>query len=480
MLFPSPVFLFAFLPAVLLAHAAVPERCRNAVLLAASLLFYAWGEPALFPVMLLSILGNWLAGLWLGATRRPRLVLGLAVAANLGLLGVFKYADFVIGAVDEFGAGLVPFALPLPLGISFFTFHAVSYLVDVQRGTNKPQLGLGHFALYMSFFPQLIAGPIIRYHDVADQLARRTIPASLFASGVERFILGFAQKVLLANPLGAVVDQAFGLPDGELGAAAAWAGLLAYTGQVFFDFSGYSSMAIGLGRMAGFRFLENFNYPYAARSIQEFWRRWHISLSNWFRDYLYVPLGGNRNGRARTYANLALVFALCGLWHGANWTFLVWGLLHGSFLILERAGFAAVLQRWPVPVRHLYVLLVVMLAWVFFRAGTLAQAGAYLAALGGADGWRWATAQPWLDNQVLLVAACGMVGSTPLLARAAGDWRMRLAQVSGHGTALGPVFEPGEPGLLRWARLIALPVLFLLSLSAVASGTYNPFLYFRF
>lgn len=481
MVFPSPVFLFAFLPVVLALHALVPRAWRNHLLLFASLVFYGWGEALNGWVLLCSILGNWSIGLWLGRTDRRRLVLAIGIAANLAVLGVFKYLDFLVGIANDLGAG--PWALPgvrLPLGISFFTFHALSYLIDVYRGINPPQLGLGRFALYIAFFPQLIAGPIIRYHDVADQLDRREVGPELFASGVERFVLGLAKKVLIANPLGLVADQAFAVPPGGLPGAPAWIALICYAGQIYFDFSGYSDMAIGLGRMAGFRFLENFNYPYTAQSIQDFWRRWHISLSNWFRDYLYIPLGGNRVPAARVYANLCIVFLLCGLWHGASLNFVIWGLIHGAFLAIERAGFGRILACLPRPLRHLYVMAVVMLGWVFFRADGLPAALGYLSSLGGVHGWHWVGVSYITDGQSWVALGCGIVGATPILARLASDWRMRRAQYSGRGNARAALVEADEGGLLRLGRLVVMAALFVLVAAFVAAGTYNPFIYFRF
>jgi alginate O-acetyltransferase complex protein AlgI len=481
MVFPSPVFLFAFLPVVLALHVVVPRAWRNHLLLLASLVFYGWGEALNGWVLLLSILGNWAIGLWLGRTGHRRLALTVGVIGNLAVLAFFKYLDFLVGIANELGAG--PWPLPgvrLPLGISFFTFHALSYLIDVYRGINPPQLGLGRFALYIAFFPQLIAGPIIRYHDVADQLDRREVDAELFASGVERFVLGLAKKVLIANPLGLVADQAFGVPPGGLPGAPAWVGLICYTGQIYFDFSGYSDMAIGLGRMVGFRFLENFNYPYAAQSIQDFWRRWHISLSNWFRDYLYIPLGGSRVAPGRVYANLGIVFLLCGLWHGASVNFVVWGLIHGGFLVVERAGFGRILARLPRPLRHLYVMSVVMLGWVFFRAEGLPAALGYLSSLGGAQGWHWIGVSYITDGLTWIALAAAAVGATPVLARLASDWRMRRAQYSGRGNALAAVFETDEGAAIRLARLVAIGALFVLAVAFVAAGTYNPFIYFRF
>ena len=353
MVFASPLFLFLFLPATIAAYFALPPRFRNAVLFVASLAFYAWGEARYVPLVLGSVAFNWWMGTRIadasdGASRKRRLA--VAVAGNLAALAVFKYANFAVANIDAiapiFGlSGIALAAIPLPLGISFFTFHAISYVVDVYKRTATAQRNVRDFALYILLFPQLIAGPIIRYRDIAAQLRAREANMSEFAYGVRRFVLGLGKKLLIANTLGQTADAIFALPAGQVGAALAWLGLACYTLQIYFDFSGYSDMAIGLMRMFGFRILENFNYPYVARSIREFWRRWHISLSNWFRDYLYVPLGGNRRGARRAYANLVIVFLLCGLWHGASWPFVLWGAWHGVVLVIERAGFGRLLSR---------------------------------------------------------------------------------------------------------------------------------------
>ena len=345
MVFSSTIFLFFFLPLTLLAYFVVGPRGRNLILLAASLLFYAWGETVYLLVMLFSIAANYLFGLLIDRARergsRGGTAFALAVATNLGLLGFFKYANFFVDNLNQVlpVLGLAPMDIGrvhLPIGISFFTFQALSYIIDLYRNETAVQRSLLNFALYKALFPQLIAGPIVRYRDVAREIEQRTVSLDDFASGVQRFIIGLGKKVLIANVMGRAADTIFATPAETLPATLAWTGSIAFMLQIYFDFSGYSDMAIGLGRMFGFHFLENFNYPYIARSVREFWRRWHISLSTWFRDYLYIPLGGNRHGPVRTGANLLLVFLLCGLWHGASWTFLIWGVYHGIFLVLER------------------------------------------------------------------------------------------------------------------------------------------------
>jgi alginate O-acetyltransferase complex protein AlgI len=398
------------------------------------------------------------------------------------VLGVFKYANFFADNVNTLflALGVDPLVVPrvlLPIGISFYTFHAISYIVDVYRGDAVAQKSPVHAALYLLLFPQLIAGPIIRYRDLADQLARRLVTSGDFAYGVRRFVIGLGKKVLVANVVAGPADQIFAMPFAQLSAGHAWLGLVCYTLQIYFDFSGYSDMAIGLGRMLGFRFPENFRWPYVARSVQKFWRRWHISLSTWFRDYLYVPLGGNRVSPARMYGNLVTVFFLCGLWHGASWNFVIWGVWHGTFLVIERVAsnrrgrrerganqpFSASSASFAVALRHLYTLAVVMIGWVFFRAETLAGAVAFLEALAGLSPALPAplTVQWYLTNDVLLALAAGAIGSTPWLPALAA----RLERV---------------PFPARFVEPIALMAVLVVSLMHVAARTYSPFIYFRF
>ena len=470
MVFASPIFLFLFLPLTLAAYFAFPRGWRNGVLLVASLAFYAWGEAPYLLLVLGSVAFNFTIGAAIGKSdglvRKRWLVLG--IVGNLAALAIFKYSNFAVANVNALAPilAITPIALaaiPLPLGISFFTFHAISYVVDVYKGNAHAERNLARFALYILLFPQLIAGPIIRWRDIASQLPQREQRIADFAYGVRRFVLGLGKKVLIANTLGAVADRVFALPAGELTTPLAWLGLVCYTLQIYFDFSGYSDMAIGLMRMFGFRILENFNYPYIARSIREFWRRWHISLSNWFRDYLYIPLGGNQRGERRAYANLVIVFLLCGLWHGASWPFVLWGAWHGMFLVMERAGLDRVVHRLG-PLSHLYALLAVMGGWVLFRCETLTGAIAYYAALLG-QGQAGAGRHPlleFLDPFVAFTLVVGIVFATPL-ARAIGAWRDR------HAGALVLGLD------VAW-----LTGVFVLATAFLAAGTYNPFIYFRF
>jgi alginate O-acetyltransferase complex protein AlgI len=487
-LFTEPTFLFLFLPILLALYFIKGSREHgtygNWLLLVASVIFYAKGGGAFTWLMLGSIAFNyWMAIAVNRAQGTPAASrrLACAVAVNLVVLGVFKYANFFADNVNALlpTLGVPPVVVPrvlLPIGISFFTFHAISYVVDVYRRDATAQKSPVHAALYLLLFPQLIAGPIIRYRDLADQLARRVVTLDDFAGGVQRFIIGLSKKVLIANIVAGPADKIFSMPFAELSPAHAWLGVVCYTLQIYFDFSGYSDMAIGLGRMFGFRFPENFRWPYIADSVQAFWRRWHISLSTWFRDYLYIPLGGNRVSVARRYVNLVIVFFLCGLWHGASWNFVIWGLWHGSFLVLERVtsnrrdrGTRAVgsgVLAWPIwP--HVYTLVVVMIGWVFFRADTLPGAIVFLKAMAGAT-----TAAPtaytvswYLTPELWLALVAGAIGSTPWVPALAGQMAARR-----------PAAAWGV-SLLSSATLTALLVA---SIMHVAARTYNPFIYFRF
>ncbi|MGE3803826.1 MAG: MBOAT family protein, partial [Gemmataceae bacterium] len=414
--------------------------------------------------------------------RARRGLLVLALFINLGMLAFFKYAGFCVEQLNALltACGLEPLYLRtphLPIGISFFTFQALSYVIDVYRGVVTPQRNPLHFGLYLSLFPQLIAGPIVRYRDVAAQIAARVVTREGFALGVQRFIIGLGKKMLLANTLAAAADRAFATPPGDLSLAAAWLGLFCYSLQIYFDFSGYSDMAIGLGKMFGFDFLENFNYSYVARSITEFWRRWHLSLSSWFRDYLYVPLGGNRQGTRRTYANLMIVFLLCGLWHGASWTFVAWGAYHGLFLVLERLGLGRRLEQVGLPVQHAYTLLVVMAGWVLFRADTLALAMSYFEALLGLGaGGLWSPlVLEHCTLETLLVLLIAVPGATPVLPTLRA-WAARHFESWREQERLAWPLEIAYHGL----GTLGLGTVFALSACSLAGGTYNPFIYFRF
>jgi alginate O-acetyltransferase complex protein AlgI len=484
LLFTEPTFLFLFLPVLLALYFAPLSRTHGAygnwLLLVASVVFYATGGGSFTWLMLASIAFNyWMAIAVDRVHGQPaaRRRLALVVGVNLVVLAVFKYANFFVDNVNTLFLVLSarPLIVPrvlLPIGISFFTFHAISYVVDVYRRDATAQKSPVHAALYLLLFPQLIAGPIIRYRDIADQLACRTVTLDDFAYGVRRFVIGLSKKVLVANVVAGPADKIFAMPPAQLSAAHAWLGIVCYTIQIYFDFSGYSDMAIGLGRMFGFRFPENFRWPYIASSVQEFWRRWHISLSTWFRDYLYIPLGGNRVPPSRRYRNLVMVFFLCGLWHGASWNFVVWGLWHGAFLVVERfihdrrrqAHFPTLLS----PLTHAYTLLVVIIGWVFFRADTLAYAAEFLNAMAGLGRARPTAFPPafYLTPELWLALIAGVIGSMP--------WVPALS------TRVERDPDPARRTPIQALSAAALVALLVASILQMAARTYNPFIYFRF
>lgn len=468
MVFSSLLFLFYFLPPVLALYYLAPRQLKNLVLLIASLIFYAWGEPVYIVLMLFSAAVDYSHGLLIERWRhRPltaRWFVLSSVLVNLGLLGFFKYAGFFMENINAlFHTGFDPLDLPLPIGISFYTFQTMSYTIDVYRGSAPVQRNFVSFAAYVSLFPQLIAGPIVRYKTIAHQLSGRRESIDLFAQGIKRFVVGLGKKVLLANNIGMLWAEIQTIPAAELPVLTAWLGLVAFGFQIYFDFSGYSDMAIGLGRMLGFTFQENFNYPYIARSITEFWRRWHISLGTWFRDYVYIPLGGNRLGLAGQYRNLLLVWLLTGFWHGASWNFVLWGLWFAVLLACEKAGMLRLLERLPRAVGHLYVIGAALLGWLLFVAADLPDGPmAWLKVLFGL------ASNPLYDARLLwhlagngtLLAALTL-GSTPLPSRAAQLFSQRWRA----GAAAAPAFY----------------LLLLLAVTAyLVDASYNPFLYFRF
>jgi alginate O-acetyltransferase complex protein AlgI len=468
MLFSSAIFLFLFLPLFLIGYHALAfwlptafkQRMNwlNAFLLAASLLFYAWGEGPVVLILLLSVSINFGAGLLIERGHR-KLGLYISLIGSLLLLVYFKYSNFLAGLV---GVSMAP--ISLPIGISFYTFQGISYNLDVYWGRIKANRNFLNFGAYVAMFPHQIAGPIVRYADIAPELNNRTVTLEHFGTGAERFIIGLAKKILIANTFASLADTVFNAPTVSITPGAAWLGAVAYSFQIYFDFSGYSDMAIGLGKMIGFDFKENFNYPYIARSIQDFWRRWHISLSSWFRDYLYIPLGGNRLGEAKTYRNLLIVFTVTGLWHGASWNFIIWGLYHGLFLMLERAGLGKRLEKTPALFTHAYTLLVVLVGWVFFRAADLPSALLFLQKMIG------------LGPSSTLVAY-----SLPYFITPENVFTLLLGIVF-----LGPVYHQLhkslniQKGLPSVAYSLGLFGLFILSVMYLAANTYNPFIYFRF
>jgi alginate O-acetyltransferase complex protein AlgI len=480
--FTEPFFLFVFLPCTLLAYWAVPARWRNFVLLISSIAFYAIGQQSDVLVLLASIGVNAAAGFVLATSRsamaRSAVVIA-GIVGNLGILAWFKYSGFLTANLDaiieRFGwGGLAIPAVALPVGISFFTFQAMSYLIDVKRGDARSARNPFDLALYIALFPQLVAGPIVRFSTIAEQIRERRVTPEDVEAGARRFIVGLAKKVLVANSVAGSVDQIFGLPPEQLSSSLVWTASLLYTLQIYFDFSGYSDMAIGLGRIFGFRFEENFNYPYVSRSITDFWRRWHISLSTWFRDYLYIPLGGNRRGAFRTYVNLAIVFLLCGLWHGASWLFVAWGAYQGAFLIVERVGLGRLLERTPRIVQHAYAMAVVVVGWTIFRVATGPnQSADEVSLLSTCLGAMLGLHHPEIDRSVfefvepmsVIAAGCGILGSMPVV-----PWAARLTERrSGRLSAIA-----------RSAAVLACAILLILSVMSVASGAYNPFIYFQF
>lgn len=463
MVFSSIKFLWVFLPVTVIASACVrPLKLKNLLLLIASLIFYAWGNPVHLPLLIVSILINYAAGRLIdpaeGARRKAYLVLALVL--NLGLLGYFKYTMFALRILDR----LLPVSLPqvevaLPIGISFFTFQSLSYVIDLYRGQIGVQKNPLDLALYISFFPQLIAGPIVKYREVELALKERSVSLEDFASGFRRFLYGLGKKVLIANQVAMAADTVF---DAAVLPALpyAWLGALSYTLQIYYDFSGYSDMAIGLGRMFGFHFNENFDYPYTADSVRHFWRRWHISLSTWFRDYLYIPLGGSRHGTLRTYRNLLIVFALTGLWHGAAFTFVFWGLWHGAFLLAERAGLEKVIARCG-PLKYVYTMLVVVCGWVFFRAGSFFKALSFLSCMfvPAASGAEYAFMMP---PPVVVAFCAGLLGI-------GGFQRLIRAGKLKAGRLAGSLAEAA-----------CLLVVLMLCILLLTADTYNPFIYYRF
>lgn len=466
MVFSSTIFLCVYLPLVLLGYYICPKKGKNLFLLIVSLIFYAWGEPKYVFLMIFSILVNYVFGLLMDKHRenkkRLKLMLVISVIIDLGLLSVFKYTDFIITNINSvFGADFDLLNIALPIGISFYTFQAMSYTIDVYRDDVRVQRNLIDFGMYITMFPQLIAGPIVRYSDVQDQLAERNVTAADFSEGIMRFVVGLGKKVLLANQMGAVWTQIYAL-GGDISALMAWTGAAAYTFQIYFDFSGYSDMAIGLGRMFGFKFPENFRYPYESVSITDFWRRWHITLSTWFKEYLYIPLGGNRRGLARQALNLLIVWTLTGFWHGAGWNFVMWGLYYFAILFIEKLFLLKALDKLPRLFRHAYALLLIVIGWVIFASDDVSVMLPYLGSMFGANG-----ALGGMDVYTLLTRAALMV----ICCVASTELPRRLFV-----TAAGKMNEKAAFTVksVLTLTLLALSVVFLIG------DSYNPFLYFRF
>lgn len=472
MVFSSATFLFLFLPVTLFLYTVRlfkdKERetvKKNVVLLITSLIFYAWGEPVYVILMLLSIVFNFNAAIdidnYISKPFKKRFVFVCALIFNIFILGFFKYYGFIIESVNSiFSLSLTYKALPLPIGISFYTFQILSYVIDVYRGEVKAQKKIVNFATYITMFPQLIAGPIVQYYDIEKQLTDRTVTKEKFAAGIMMFIRGLGKKVLFANAVGAVYTEILTKDISSLSVVTAWIGIISYTLQIYFDFGGYSDMAIGLGKMLGFDFFQNFDFPYKAKSITDFWRRWHISLSSWFRDYVYIPLGGNRKGTFRTIINILVVWSLTGLWHGAAWNFIAWGAFYGVLLILEKYIFKSLIEKTPSFIRHIVTMVIVMIGWVFFSSETLTVAVDYIKSMFGLFGNRFIdeTAKFLISNNgfsivVMTMSAVGVFAALPRIK----NFRFNITAMS--------VLYTG---------------IFILCIIYLISETYNPFLYFRF
>ena len=464
MVFSTPLFLFYYIPLILLIYYLAPVRLRNFVLLVASLFFYYWGEQGYTVIMLLSIGIDYIHGLWVAHCKQKgndlgaRLAVASSVIFNLAILFFFKYWDFAARSLQAAGLHFMPVLnISLPIGISFYTFQTMSYTIDVYRGDSKVQKNIIHFGTFVTLFPQLIAGPIIKYKDLDEQLGSRSHSTERFASGVRRFVTGLAKKLLLANNLGQLWDACKATPAGSLSFLGAWLGVIAFAFQIYFDFSGYSDMAIGLGRLFGFEFMENFNYPYISKSITEFWRRWHISLSTWFREYLYIPLGGNRCSKGRWLLNLLIVWAATGIWHGASWNYLFWGLYFFCLLVLEKLLLGKWLKKLPDAVQHLYVMVLVLISWAIFALEDPQALAAYLRIMLGFGGTPLVNGQAvYYLRSFLPILIAAAIGSTPLPVNL---WN-RMEN--------------------RSLRLIVLLMGLILCTAYVVASTYNPFLYFRF
>ena len=467
MVFSSLVFISVFLPVVFILYTIIPGRTlKNILLVVASLVFYAYGEPVYVLVMIGSVVFNYIFGLFVTDKNKFRkLILALAIVCNLGALAVFKYLGFFISSLNDVaGLSLEAPKISLPIGISFFTFQALSYVIDVYRGEVSPQKNLGKVMLYISFFPQLIAGPIIKYHDIEKQIDNRCQSVELVAVGFRRFIVGLSKKVLIANTMATVVDTIYSTNQGEVNILTAWVGAIGYIMQIYFDFSGYSDMAIGLGKMFGFEFKENFNYPYISTSVKEFWRRWHISLSTWFKEYLYIPLGGNRKGKGRTCLNKIIVFFCTGLWHGANWTFVIWGLYHGIFLLIE-----SYIPKIKIPkiLKHIYLLLVVIVGFVIFRADNISQGIFMIKEMFTGFNFSSLSMSVFMEQMTplfIVTLIVAVIVSLPVKNKVNSLVSKNVKAMTIYNSALYVV----SFGLL---------ILCMLNLS---SGSYNPFIYFRF
>lgn len=473
MVFSSAVFLFVFFPLTMMLYFIIGRSGdeekdiakKNLILCLASLIFYAWGEPVYIVLMCLSIFFNYHLGLDIekhrNSSRKMKALLIFGVCFNLFMLGFFKYAGFIVDNINSaFGSAIDFEGLPLPVGISFYTFQILSYVIDVYKGQVRAQTKIVNFAAYITMFPQLIAGPIVQYSDIEKQLAHRTVSIDNFYEGIIYFIRGLGKKVLFANTIGAVYSDIISQGIGNVSVVTAWICIISYTLQIYFDFSGYSDMAIGLGKMFGFEFVQNFNFPYKASSITDFWRRWHISLSSWFRDYVYIPLGGNRKGTLRTIFNILVVWSLTGMWHGAAWNFIAWGMYYGILLILEKYILKKVLDKIPLVFRHIGTIIVVMIGWVFFSSEDMIQATDFIGALTGFGNGSF------LDSQALYLLSENLFAMFAMSLSATGVFEI--------------ISTREETRVYKSVKCSIYLIIFILCIAYLVSETYNPFLYFRF
>lgn len=463
MVFSSVIFLFYFLPIVLLGNFLLRNiQLKNLFLLIFSLLFYMWGEGELVVLVILSALFNYLVGLGLAYSRFPKHILIIGILLNIGLLGYYKYYEFIIENLNVLGFNIVhQNSIILPIGISFFTFHGLSYIVDVYRDKKLVQKNVSNLLLYITFFPQLVAGPIVRYHDISQQLNKRDIGVDKITEGIKRFIIGLAKKVLIANTLGALATQIFSTDASLIGTGPVWLAIIAYSFQIYYDFSGYSDMAIGLAKFFGFDFPENFNFPYISKSVKEFWQRWHLSLSNWFKDYLYIPLGGSKNGNFKTYRNLMIVFLCTGIWHGASWNFIAWGCTHGMLIIIERLFLLKYLEKSSIFSR-IYLMTTIITTWLFFTIEDFNKIIIYLKKMyfiSGTSGILHLNV--FMSRETWTVLGLAIIFSVP--------WHRIIV-----------IKRPKTVTIVNYLNTLFLLVLFVLCISNLASETYNPFIYFRF
>lgn len=466
MLFSSVTFIFYFLPLVLIIYYFSKDKMKNYILLFFSLIFYAWGGVAYLPILLMSILINYILGLKIDkykeSNKKQKIILILAIIFNIAFLGIFKYTNFIFDNINLiFNSSINVPLINLPIGISFYTFQAMSYVIDVYRGDGKVQKNIFNLALYISMFPQLVAGPIVRYETVDEQIKFRTYNLEKFNYGFERFIMGLFKKVIISNSVGELSMMIYSLGDSNMTVLTAWLGAIGYTLQIFFDFSGYSDMAIGLGKMFGFDFLENFNYPYISRSVGEFWRRWHISLGSWFRDYIYIPLGGNRVKGILVYRNLAIVWFITGLWHGANWNFIVWGLYFGVFIILERVFLNKFFNKIPKVFSHIYLLVVVIFGWVLFSKPDIRQAIDYISIMLGFGYYNLFNGYTlFFIKQYFFEIIIAILMSVPL-----GNYFIKNKKVY---------------RIINYIKPIILILIFIITIIYLVNSTFNPFIYFNF